>query len=84
MDDNPHAYLLPHPEDCTKFYSCQKLGRKGGYIAHLMDCPPTTGFDTKLRICNNVRALPHCNKGKWKFEEKGLIYKILMERWEQH
>ena len=64
MDLNPHAYLVPHPEDCTKFYSCQNLGWKGGYIAHLMDCPPTTGFDTKLRICNYIRALPRCNKGK--------------------
>ena len=94
MDDNPQAYLVPHPEDCTKFYSCQNLGNfffifknknisqkclffriflflgwRGGYIAHLMDCPPTTGFDTKLRICNYIRALPRCNKGmqkKWK------------------
>ena len=63
VDNNPHAYLVPHPEDCTKFYSCQNLGWKGGYIAHLMDCPPTTGFDTKLRICNYIRALPRCNKG---------------------
>lgn len=29
-----------------------------------MDCPPTTGFDTKLRICNYIRALPRCNKGE--------------------
>ena len=26
VDDNPQAYLVPHPEDCTKFYSCQNLG----------------------------------------------------------
>ena len=63
VDENPQAYLVPHPEDCTKFYSCQNLGWRGGYIAHLMDCPPTTGFDTKLRICNYIRALPRCNKG---------------------
>jgi len=62
VDDDPQAYLVPHPEDCTKFYSCQNLGWRGGYIAHLMDCPPTTGFDTKLRICNYIRALPRCNK----------------------
>ena len=63
VDDDPQAYLVPHPDDCTKFYSCQNLGWRGGYIAHLMDCPPTTGFDTKLRICNYIRALPRCNKG---------------------
>lgn len=93
VDDNPQAYLVPHPEDCTKFYSCQNLGNysifknknispkkyifllififflgwRGGYIAHLMDCPPTTGFDTKLRICNYIRALPRCNKGMTHF-----------------
>jgi len=62
VDDDPQAYLVAHPSDCTKFYSCQNLGWRGGYIAHLMDCPPTTGFDTKLRICNYIRALPRCNK----------------------
>ena len=25
-----------------------------------MDCPPTTGFDTQLRICNFIRSLPRC------------------------
>ena len=70
VDDNPQAYLVPHPEDCTKFYSCQNLGWRGGYIAHLMDCPPTTGFDTKLRICNYIRALPRCNKGMTHFFRK--------------
>ena len=76
VDDNPQAYLVPHPEDCTKFYSCQNLGWRGGYIAHLMDCPPTTGFDTKLRICNYIRALPRCNKGMTHFFPK----KTLMPR----
>jgi hypothetical protein len=27
-----------------------------------MDCPATTGFDTKLRICNYIKALPRCSK----------------------
>jgi hypothetical protein len=31
-----------------------------------MDCPPTTGFDTKLRICNYIRALPRCTQGTLK------------------
>ena len=52
------------------------LGWRGGYIAHLMDCPPTTGFDTKLRICNYIRALPRCNKGMTHFFPK----KTLMPR----
>ena len=63
--ENPQNYLVPHPEDCTKFYSCQNLGWKGGWIAHLMDCPPTTGFDVNLRICNYIKALPRCSRGSW-------------------
>ena len=59
----PHNYLVPHPSDCTKFYSCQNLGRRGGWIAHLMDCPATTRFDEKLRICNNIKGLPRYSKG---------------------
>ena len=62
MAENPSNYLVPHPGDCTKFYSCQSLGAShGGWRAHLMDCPPTTGFDTALRICNFIRALPRCS-----------------------
>ena len=41
---NPQRYLVPHPTDCTKFYSCQRNGW-GGWIANVMDCPLTTGFD---------------------------------------
>merc|ERR1712150_49325 len=62
--EQPQNYLVPHPADCKKFYSCQNLGWRGGWIAHLMDCPATTGFDTKLRICNYIKALPRCSKEK--------------------
>ena len=41
---DPQRYLVPHPTDCTRFYSCQRNGW-GGWIANLMDCPSTTGFD---------------------------------------
>ena len=61
--ENPANYLVPHPGDCTKFYSCQSQGVGRGWIANLMDCPPTTGFDTQLRICNFIRSLPRCNGG---------------------
>ena len=65
MAENPQNYLVPHPEDCTKFYSCQSVGRRGKqWIAHLMDCPESTGFDTNLRICNFIMALPRCRDGE--------------------
>ncbi len=63
---NPQNYLLPHPEDCTKFYSCQKLGHGRGWVAHLMSCPHDTGFDLELRICNFLRALPRCKKTEYR------------------
>ena len=44
VSQDPQRYLVPHPTDCTKFYSCQRNGW-GGWIANLMDCPVTTGFD---------------------------------------
>ena len=55
---HPQRYLVPHPTDCTKFYSCQRQG-SGGWIANLMDCPVTTGFDKSLMIC---KSLPRCKK----------------------
>ena len=61
--EQPDKYLVPHPSDCTKYYSCQNNGRRGGWIAYLMDCPATTGFDKKLRVCNDIKALPRCSKG---------------------
>ena len=64
----PHNYLLPHPFDCTKFYICQNLGHKtrwrGGWKAHLMDCPPKTGFAIKLMVCNWLKHLRRCLRSK--------------------
>ena len=77
--ERPQNYLVPHPKDCTKFYSCQNLGWRGGWIAHLMDCPATTGFDTKLRICNYIKALPRCSKSKWaKFHMKSCMARKIL------
>ena len=61
--ENPQNYLVPHPSDCTKFYSCQSLGEDQGWVAHLMDCPESTGFDVNLRICNFIQSLPRCQSG---------------------
>ena len=57
---NPQNYILPHP-DCTKFYVCQFLGgtrfSPGTWKAHVFDCPETTGFDEKIRVCNHLYNL---------------------------
>ena len=61
---DPNNYILPHPEDCTKFFMCQYLGKslrwKGSWKAHLMQCPPLTGFEERHRICNWITNLPRC------------------------
>ena len=54
---DPQRYLVPHPTDCTKFYSCRRRGW-GGWLATPMDCPITTGFDKELMICNYAKSLP--------------------------
>ena len=55
--------VVPHPQDCTKYYSCQTVGDKG-YKAQLMECPLNTGFDMMLRICNDeALSSPWCIKG---------------------
>ena len=60
----PHNYLVPHPYDCSKFYMCQYLGKSEAarptWKAHLMECPPKTGFEKKLMICNWLTKLPRC------------------------
>jgi hypothetical protein len=67
---SPHNYLVPDPNDCTKFYSCQREGW-GGWKANPMDCPHTTGFDTNLRICNYINKLPRCKSGRVLTSEDG-------------
>ena len=62
--EKPQNYLIPHPTDCKKYYSCRHRGWRGGWIAEIMNCPTTTGFDTRLGICNYIKALPRCIKGE--------------------
>jgi len=62
-ETNVDSYLVPHPEDCTKFYSCQRSGQKIDWIANLNVCPESTGFDTSLKVCNYIQALPRCKLG---------------------
>ena len=61
----PQNYLVPHPTDCTKYYSCQKLGwgTNKKWIAYLMPCPQTTGFDPGLSICKPMKTLSRCSGG---------------------
>lgn len=64
---NEEHYLIEDLSACNKFYSCQKDG-SGGWIAHPMECPTGTGFDTKLGICNYVGSVQRCNTG-WGYHD---------------
>ena len=56
------SHLKPDPEDCTKYFKCEKAQNViGGYIAYSKECPPNMGFDTKLKVCNYLDALPCCD-----------------------
>ena len=49
---DPRRYLLDHPTDCGKFVSCQWLGG-ARYRGHVMVCPATTAFNTRLMVCTH-------------------------------
>merc|ERR1712013_507116 len=66
---NSEGYLVKDPEDCTKFYSCQR-GFNGAYktvvnsekwewLAYHMECPVGTGFDGERCqigfVCQNIK-----------------------------
>ena len=42
-----------------------------------MQCTETTGFDKELRICNYIKHLPRCNKGKSWVESIKNVKKII-------
>ena len=63
MADNRQRYKVPHPDDCTKFYKCQWLGGRK-YKPNLKDCQRNEAFDENLMICNDIKNVPRCNKGK--------------------
>jgi len=65
------SLLVIHPTDCTKFYNCQPL-TNGRYIAHEQSCPPTTGFDATLQICNFIGKLPRCSS--WRSSRKKKLF----------
>ena len=62
---DPQNYILPHP-DCTQFYVCQFLGGtrwRGGWKAHVFDCPAKTGFDYRYKVCNWLSNLKKSEGG---------------------
>lgn len=58
-NDQNGSLLVPHPTDCSKFFNCQSLGNNQ-WKAHVQICPPSTGFDAALQICNFIDNLPRC------------------------
>ena len=49
----PTACFIPDPDNCRKFYECQKdLNKPVGWDAIQMICPLLEMFDTSLNVCN--------------------------------
>ena len=53
--------LVPHPQDCSKYISCQPGG--GKWILNIRDCSPGTVFDTLNNQCNFRANVPRCQTG---------------------
>ena len=60
--DLQRSLLVPHPTNCSKFFNCQPITFNDSldWIAHEQHCPPSTGFDSALQICNFIENLPRC------------------------
>jgi len=53
-------YLVPDPNNCKKYFSCQRLGPGRGWEAIHMDCGTGTAFDPESKICNLVDEVQAC------------------------
>merc|ERR1712212_1457407 len=53
-------YLVPDPNNCKKYFSCQRLGSGRGWEAIHMDCGLGTAFDPESKICNLVDEVQAC------------------------
>ena len=49
----PTACFLLDPDNCRKYYECQKdFNKPAGWDAIRMTCPSFEMFDTSLKVCN--------------------------------
>merc|ERR1712212_143750 len=53
-------YLVPDPNNCKKYFSCQRLGPGRGWEAIHMDCGLGTAFDPESKICNFLDLVKAC------------------------
>lgn len=63
VGESPQNYLVPHPTDCRKFFSCQLVNDGKSWIANQMSCPTATLFDNSMRLCTFLRTIPTCRPG---------------------
>jgi len=57
-------YLVADPNNCKKFFSCQRLGPGRGWEATHMDCGLGTAFDPESKICNFIDLVKACKGAK--------------------
>merc|ERR1712212_1026673 len=51
---------VPDPNNCKKYFSCQRLDPGNGWEATHMDCGQGTAFDPESKICNFVDEVQAC------------------------
>ena len=54
--------MAAHPEDCSKFLSCQR-GGEGGWLATVRECSHGTVWDPAINQCNYRQNVPSCQAG---------------------
>merc|ERR1712212_96724 len=51
---------VPDPNNCKKYFSCQRLDPGNGWEATHMDCGLGTAFDPESKICNFIDEVQAC------------------------
>ena len=56
--------LAAHPEDCTKFISCQRGAGGEGWLTTVRECSPGLVWDTDTNQCNYRQKVARCQTGQ--------------------
>ena len=57
--------MAAHPDDCTKFISCQAGPGDQDWLATVMECSHGLVWDTEINQCNYRQNVPRCQPGQF-------------------
>ena len=62
--DAPVSARTAHPEDCSKFISCQRGAGGEGWLTTVRECSPGLVWDTDTNQCNYRQKVARCQTGQ--------------------